>query len=142
MVNKVILIGNITKDPEIKTLPSGSGVASFSLATNRTWKDKDGGKKEQAEYHNIVIFGGLSDVVSKYCKKGMKVYVEGRLQTRSWDDQNGVKKFRTEIIGENLSMLSRIEKDNTQEIKQELSDVTHETVQYDEESINIEDIPF
>lgn len=142
MVNKVILIGNITKDPEIKTLPSGKGITNFSLATNRTWKDKDGAKKEQAEFHNIVIFGGLSDVIAKYCKKGMKVYVEGRLQTRSWDDQNGVKKYRTEIIGENLSMLSRIEKDNTQETKQELSDVTHETVQYDEESINIEDIPF
>lgn len=142
MINKVILIGNIIKDPEIKTLLSGQGLATFSLATNRTWKDKDGSKKEQAEYHNIVIFGKLSDVVAKYCKKGMKIYIEGRLQTRSWDDQNGAKKYRTEIIGENLSMLSRFEKDNTEAIKEELSDVTHATVQYDEEEINIEDIPF
>ena len=141
MINKVILIGNITKDPDIKTLPSGQGLATFSLATNRTWKDKDGVKKEQAEYHNIVIFGKLSEVVANYCKKGMKVYIEGRLQTRSWDDQNGVKKYRTEIIGENLSMLSRIESTNKQE--QELSDViTHENVGYDEEGINIEDITF
>lgn len=146
-LNKVMLIGNITKDPEAKTLPTGQSLSTFSVATNRTWKDKDGSKKEQAEFHNIIAWGKLAEICNQYCKKGMKVYIEGRLQTRSWDDQNGVKKYRTEIIAENLSMLSSKSSFGSQSSSggtQAKSTQEEELpiIQADEEEINIEDIPF
>ncbi|MBI5037627.1 MAG: single-stranded DNA-binding protein [Candidatus Kerfeldbacteria bacterium] len=106
-LNKVMLIGNITRDPEVRATPTGQSVASFSVATNRRWKDQSGQTKEQVEYHNIVAWRKLADIVGQYVKKGTKVYVEGRLQTRSWDDQSGTKRYRTEIIAENLIMLDR-----------------------------------
>lgn len=105
-LNKVQLIGNVTATPEIKETPSGQKVASFSLATNRSWKDATGAKQEQAEYHNIVVWGSLAGIVESYVGKGKKLYIEGRLQTRSWEDQSGVKKYKTEIVGESLLMLS------------------------------------
>jgi len=146
-LNKVMLIGNLTKDPEAKTLPSGQALSSFSIATNRTWKDKDGSKKEQAEFHNIVAFGKIAEICNQYLKKGAKVYTEGRLQTRSWDDQNGVKKYRTEIILENLSMLgSRTGSGSTATGSGPSKPGSQEEelpiIQADEEEINIEDIPF
>jgi single-strand DNA-binding protein len=107
MVNKVILIGNLGRDPEIRSLPSGQPVANFSLATNRRWKDKEGQRQEQTEWHNIVVFGRQAEVAGQYLTKGKQIYVEGRLQTRSWDDkQSGEKKYRTEIVCENFQMLS------------------------------------
>jgi len=144
-LNKVMLIGNLTKDPEAKTLPSGQSLSNFSLATNRTWKDKDGSKKEQAEFHNIIAWGKLAEICNQYLKKGAKVYIEGRLQTRSWDDQNGVKKYRTEIIAENLSMLgARGTSTSTSSgpSKPQSQDEELPIIQADEEEINIEDIPF
>lgn len=144
-LNKVMLIGNLTKDPEAKTLPSGQSLSNFSLATNRTWKDKDGSKKEQAEFHNIIAWGKLAEICNQYLKKGAKVYIEGRLQTRSWDDQNGVKKYRTEIIAENLSMLgarSTSTSTGSGSSKPQSQDEELPIIQADEEEINIEDIPF
>lgn len=107
-LNKVMLIGNLTRDPELRYTPNGQAVISFSLATNRRWTDKTTGeKKEQAEFHNIVAWGKLAETANQILKKGRKVYVEGRLQTRSWEDSEGGKKFRTEIIADNLIVLDR-----------------------------------
>lgn len=107
MVNKVILIGNLGRDPEMRSLPSGQPVATFSLATNRRWKDREGQRQEQTEWHNIVVFGRQAEVAGQYLTKGKQIYVEGRIQTRSWDDkQSGEKKYRTEIVCENFQMLS------------------------------------
>ena len=85
-LNKVFVFGNVTRDPELKALPSGSKVCSMSLATNRVWKDKNGAKQEAADYHNVVVFGRQAETVAQYMKKGSQVMVEGRMQTRSWDD--------------------------------------------------------
>ena len=105
-VNKVILIGNLGKDPEIKYLESKVPVANFTLATNSTWKDKDGSKQEHTEWHNIVLWRGLAELSEKYLHKGDKVYIEGRLKTRSWEDKDNVKRYTTEIVAENMTMLS------------------------------------
>lgn len=96
-LNKVLLYGNLTRDPELKALPNGQTVASFSVATNRTFKDKEGNRQEQNEFHNVVAFGRTADVIGQYIKKGRAIFVEGRLQTRSWDKE-GVKQYRTEIV--------------------------------------------
>ena len=105
-VNKVILIGNLGKDPEIKYTPSGTPVAKFSLATNERYKDKSGEWQDRTEWHNIVAWQRLAEIVGEYVKKGNKLYVEGRLQTSSWEDkQSGEKKYRTEIIAQDLVLL-------------------------------------
>lgn len=96
-LNKVLLYGNLTRDPEVKALPSGQQVASFGLATNRTFTNKEGQKQEQTEFHNIVAFGRTAEVMGQYLKKGRPVFVEGRLQTRSWESE-GRKNYRTEIV--------------------------------------------
>ena len=102
-LNKTYLLGNLTKDPELKSLPSGSKVTSFSLATNRVYKDANGAKQESTEYHNIVVFGKQAETCAQYLKKGQSALVEGRIQTRSWDDANGGgKKYRTEIIADSI----------------------------------------
>lgn len=106
-LNKSLLIGNLTRDPEAKTLPSGIHVTSFSIATNRVWKDKNGAKQESADFHNIVIFGKQAKNAAKYLKKGQSVFVEGRNQTRSWDKPDGSKAYRTEIVVENIQYGSR-----------------------------------
>ena len=105
-INKAMVFGNITRDPELRALPSGMNVCNFSVATNRTYKDRDGKKQEQTDFHNIVVFGRQADTVNQYLKKGSSVYVEGRMQTRSWE-QNGEKKYRTEVICENFQMLGQ-----------------------------------
>src|SRR3989344_3666743 len=102
-LSKIFLYGNLTRDPELKALPSGSHVANFGLATNRTYKDKNGAKQEATEFHNIVAFGRTAEVIAQYVKKGRPIFVEGRVQTRSWDDKEGGKKnYRTEIVVENF----------------------------------------
>ncbi|MFH1457456.1 MAG: single-stranded DNA-binding protein [Patescibacteria group bacterium] len=103
-LNKVYLIGRLTQDPEVKSIPSGQNVASFSMATNRTWKDQNGQKQEQVEFHNIVVWRKLADIAGQYLKKGQLLMVEGRLQTRNWVGQDGVKRYRTEIVAENFQM--------------------------------------
>jgi single-strand DNA-binding protein len=101
-LNKAMIFGNITRDPELRALPSGMNVCSFSVATNRVYKDRDGKKQEQTDFHNIVVFGRQADTVSQYLKKGSSVFVEGRLQTRSWEGKEGEKKYRTEIIADRV----------------------------------------
>lgn len=107
-VNKVILVGNLGKDPEIKYTPTGTPVAKFSLATNERYKDKAGEWQDRTEWHSIVAFQRLAEIVGEYVKKGSKIYIEGRLQTSSWEDkQSGEKKYRTEIIANDLVLLDR-----------------------------------
>jgi len=110
-VNKVILIGNLGKDPEVRHLEGGATVANFPMATTETYKDKNGNRQEQTEWHNIVVWRGLADVAEKYLKKGMTIYVEGKLRTRSWDDKEGNKRYTTEIVGDSFTILSK--KENT-----------------------------
>jgi len=105
-LNKAELIGNMVADPIVKALPSGQSIATFSIATNYTWKDtKTKEKKQNTEFHNVIAWGKLGDVVGKYLKKGDKVYIDGRLRTRKWDGKEGAKHSQTEIIAQNLIML-------------------------------------
>lgn len=106
MVNKVILIGNVGADPEIRYLEGGTAVANLRLATTESYKNKKGEKVDQTEWHNIVLWRGLAEIVEKYVHKGMRLYLEGRIRTRSWEDQNGAKRYTTEIWADNLQMLS------------------------------------
>lgn len=145
-LNKAIIIGNLTRDPEIKALPSGIKVASFSVATNRVWKDKNGAKQESVDYHNVVVFGKQADIVGQYMKKGSSILVEGRMQTRSWDDASGVKKYRTEIIADRIQFGPRKEGGAYAPSAEAPAKEDHkkalDTIEYPEEEINPEDIPF
>jgi single-strand DNA-binding protein len=104
-VNKVILIGNLGKDPELRYTPSGQPVASFSVATTERWTDKNGQKQDRTEWHNIVVWGKLAELTNQYLKKGRPVYIEGRITSRSWDDRDGNKKYRTEIVANQIQFL-------------------------------------
>lgn len=106
-VNKVILIGNLTRDPEMRQTPNGQSVATFGLATNREWVTKDGRKQNSAEYHDLVAWAKLADICNQYLNKGKLIYVEGYLKTRSWDTPEGIKKFRTEIVVQDMIMLDK-----------------------------------
>lgn len=148
-LNKVLLYGNLTRDPELKALPSGGQVANFGLATNRTYKDKSGAKQETTEFHNIVAFGRTAEVIAQYCKKGRPIYVEGRLQTRSWDDkENGKKNYRTEIIVDTFQFGADGGKggaaaSGANNVAGEQSVPSDgEAIKYPDEEINPEDIPF
>lgn len=148
-LNKAIVIGNLTRDPELKSLPSGMKVCSFSVATNRVWKDKNGAKQESADYHNVVVFGRQAETIAQYMKKGSSILVEGRMQTRSWDDKtSGEKKYRTEIVadrtqfgpkssggGSSYSGAPNASKDTG-------ASGEVDNIEYPEEDINPEDIPF
>jgi single-strand DNA-binding protein len=154
-LNKVFIIGNLTRDPELKAIPSGTKVCSFSVATNRVWKDKNGAKQEAADYHNIVVFGRQAETVAQYMKKGSQVMIEGRMQTRSWDDAaTNTKKYRTEVIADRVQFGSNTgsggksggsfdqsasapKSTPAQKDEGEL-----DTIEYPEEQINAEDIPF
>jgi single-strand DNA-binding protein len=105
-LNKVMIIGNLVRDPEIRNTATGKNVASFSVATSLVWKDQSGQKQEKTEFHNIVAWARLAEIIGQYLKKGSKVYIEGRLQTRDWTGQDGIKRYRTEIVAENMIMLS------------------------------------
>lgn len=104
-LNKVMLIGNLGKDPEVRAIPSGVKVANFPIATSESYTNKDGQRVEKTEWHNIVLWRGLAEVAEKYLKKGNPVFIEGKLQTRSWEDQNGQKRYMTEIVADNMTML-------------------------------------
>ena len=106
MVNKVILIGNVGADPDVKYLEGGVAVANVRLATTERYRNKNGENVDQTEWHTIVLWRGLAEIVEKYVRKGMKIYIEGRLRTRSWDDQNGNKRYVTEVWADNMQMLS------------------------------------
>lgn len=148
-LNKVFLYGNLTRDPELKALPSGGQVANFGIATNRSYKDKSGQRQETTEFHNIVAFGRTAEVIGQYLKKGRPVFVEGRLQTRSWDDKEGGKKnYRTEIIVENFQFGADAGKGSAgsgnyaAEEPQSAPKEDAEAIKYPDEEINPEDIPF
>lgn len=104
-INKVILIGNVGKDPEVRHLDSGVAVASFPLATSETYRNRDNQKVTNTEWHNVVVWRGLADVAEKYVKKGNPLYIEGKIRTRSWDDKDGNKRYTTEIVADNMQML-------------------------------------
>ena len=146
-LNKAIVIGNLTRDPELRSLPSGIKVCSFSLATNRVWKDKNGARQESTDYHNVVVFGRQAETVSQYMKKGSSILVEGRMQTRSWDDKtSGEKKYRTEIVADRTQFGPKGGSTNggapaaSGPAKAPAEEV--DTIEYPEEDINPEDIPF
>jgi single-strand DNA-binding protein len=106
-VNKVILVGNVGKDPETRYLEGGTAVCSFPLATSETYRNRDGERITTTEWHNVVLWRGLAEVAEKYVKKGSQLYIEGRIRTRSWDDRDGNKRYTTEIVGDNMQMLGR-----------------------------------
>ncbi|HCU48209.1 TPA: single-stranded DNA-binding protein [Patescibacteria group bacterium] len=137
-LNKAMIIGNVTRDPESRSTPDGTPVTSFSVATNMRWTDKAGQRQDRAEYHNIVAWRKLADICTQYLKKGSKVYIEGRLQTRSWDDQQGQKHWRTEIIAENMIMLDKA----GSAAANNSAPAEPVTPQPPEEEINVEEIPF
>ena len=148
-LNKAFIIGNLTRDPELKALPSGSKVCSFGVATNRIYKDKDGNRQEAVEYHNITVFSKLAELAGQYLKKGQQVLVEGRIQTRSWES-NGEKKSRTEIVADNIQFGSKSgapasspkptsSKSGPEEVA---SQDTGDKIDYPQEEINPDDIPF
>lgn len=153
-LNKVMLYGNLTRDPELRALPSGMNVVNFSVATNRTFKDRDGKKQEQAEFHNVVVFGRQADTVAQYMKKGSAVYVEGRLQTRSWEDKaSGEKKYRTEVVAERVQFGPRGggarsgsgqagERQGDEAMPDEAAPAGGGGIDYPKDDINPEDIPF
>jgi single-strand DNA-binding protein len=143
-INKAILFGNLTRDPELRALPSGMNVCNFSIATNRVYKDRDGKKQEQADFHNVVVFGRQADTVSQYLKKGSSAYVEGRMQTRSWE-QNGEKKYRTEVVADSVQFGPRSSGGGAR--KQEAGDdqsapSSGAGIEYPKDDINPDDIPF
>lgn len=150
-INKAIIYGNLTGDPELKSLPSGSQVCQFSIATNRVWKDKNGAKQESVDYHNIVVFGRQAEIAKQYLHKGSGLFLEGRIQTRSWDAKDGTKRYRTEIVAERFQFgpksggTNAYTKDTQTPASAPSSGATKEeapAIEYPEEEINSEDIPF
>ncbi len=154
-LNKAFIIGNLTRDPELKSLPSGTQVASFGVATNRVWKNQSGARQEDTQFHNIVVFGRQAETASQYLRKGASVFIEGRIQNRTWDATDGTKKNRTEIVAENIQFGPRQsgagggyspnsnegnfkkEDGNKSQPKEELA-----TIEYPDDEINPDDIPF
>lgn len=157
-LNKAFIIGNLTSDPELKTLPSGTSVVSFGVATNRAWKDQQGQKKEEVQFHNIVAFGKQAEVIHQYLKKGSSIFIEGRIQTRMWDAKDGSKRSRTEIVIESFQFGPKRQGDygggqggqggyaennggakkvGAPHVEEELK-----TIEYPEEDVNSEEIPF
>lgn len=146
-LNKVQIIGNITQDMELKATPNWQSVISFGVATNRTWKDNDGNQQQIAEFHNIVLWWKLAEIANQYCYKWKKIYIEGRLQTRSWDAQDGTKRYKTEVVGENLIMLDNNGGwENNQNAQtqhtQNAAGAAHQKAKQAQDEISIEDIPF
>lgn len=162
-INKALIFGNLTRDPEIRALPSGAQVANFSVATNRVWKDQNGVKQENTDYHNVVVFGRQAEIVAQYLRKGSSIYIEGRMQTRSWDGQDGKKQYRTEVVADTMQFgpkstgsagyagqgaSSAGSSSESKPVKSSKKDDSEDpidsmpTVDYPEEEINPEDIPF
>lgn len=150
-LNKAQIIGRLTRDPETRSIPSGDTVTNFSVATGFKWKDKTGQQQEKTEFHNVIAWRKLGEICGQYLRKASKVYIEGRLETRSWEDQSGVKKYKTEIIADNMIMLegrgmsaSRQDSkssDNQNNKPDKEAPATAKKAD-EEEEVNIEDIPF
>lgn len=154
-LNKIFILGNLTADPDIKAMPSGQSVANFRVATNRVFYNKNKEKQEQVEFHNVVAFGRNAEIIQQYLKKGSMILIEGRLQTRSWDDQaTGMKRYKTEIITERMQMGPRRfgetnpsspkpeEKPTKQDSAEKETKEEEIPIIEQEEEINVEDIPF
>lgn len=146
-INKAIIYGNLTRDPELKALPSGSKVCNFSIATNRTWKDQSGKKQESTDYHNIVFFGKQAEIIAQYMHKGNGMMVEGRITTRSWEGQDGKKNYRTEIVGENFQFGpkggSGAPSTASSASGSDAADMPEvDTIEYPTDDLNPNDIPF
>ncbi len=152
-LNKALIIGNLTRDPELRSLPSGIQVTTFSVATNRVWKDKAGARQETADYHNVVVFGRQAETANQYLKKGASVLVEGRMQTRSWDGQDGKKQYRTEVVADRVQFGPRAggagsypqpspSNQPTSSAPVQDDGGMGESIAYPDDEINPEDIPF
>ena len=149
-LNKAILIGNLTRDPELRSTTGGTKVCSFSIATNRVWKDKNGVRQESADYHNVVVFGRQAETVAQYMKKGSSILVEGRMQTRSWEDKaSGEKKYRTEIVADRTQFGPKggsggasVASAGSSKVASSSGAEEMDAIEYPEEDINPEDIPF
>lgn len=149
-LNKVQLIGNLTRDPEIKQIPGGQVVASFGIATNLTWKDQNGQQQTKTEFHNIVAWRKLAEICGQYLRKGSKVYIEGRLQTRAWEGEDGTKRYRTEIVADNMIMLDKkgdslgvpMEREAGGVNMQEYDETAQAPVSSGGEDVSIDDLPF
>ncbi|MCD6096991.1 single-stranded DNA-binding protein [bacterium] len=138
-VNKAIILGRVTQDPQTRETLNGRNVCTFGVATNHFWKDKNGEQQRITEFHNVVVWGKLADIASQYLKKGSLVYVEGRIQTRSWEDQGGAKHFRTEIIAERLQLGPKSLTSSGDGVEEKIEEVQQDE---DEEEINVDEIPF
>ncbi len=144
-LNRATILGRLTRDPEVKTTPSGQQVATISVATGRVWTDKSGVKQERSEFHNCVLWGKLAEIAGQYLSKGRRVYMEGRIETRSWDGQDGVKRYRTEIIVDNLIMLDGPRGEGAANPGSSSSSGASDSMPplpEDGEEIKVEDIPF
>jgi single-strand DNA-binding protein len=146
-LNKAMIIGNITRDPETRSTANGQPVTSFSIATNLTWTDQSGQKQQKAEFHNIVAWRKLAEICGQYLKKGSKVYIEGRLQTSSWTGQDGNKRYKTEIVADNMIMLdskgtNEAPINNNQNNQNSEPIIQQEEENSDDEEIKVENIPF
>ncbi len=154
-LNKIFVLGNLTRDPESRAMPSGQNVVNFAVATNRVWNDKNGQKQQDTQFHNVVVFGKMADVCSKYLSKGKMVLVEGRIQTRSWDASDGTKKYRTEIVAEGIQLGPRGVGASSEEPREPRANLTSNNqsvkkpkeeeipiIEQDTDEINVSDIPF
>lgn len=148
-INKIFLFGNLTRDPELRSLPSGGSVASFGVATNRVFKKADGSKQEATEFHNVVVFGRQAETTAQYLKKGSSVFVEGRIQTRSWESPEKGKQYRTEVVAERVQFGPRGagagapgQAAPKSDAEAPQSSPKGEGIDYPEEDINPDDIPF
>jgi len=149
--NKVFILGNLTRDPELRTTPAGQSVASFGVATNRIWNDKNGQRQSEVEFHNVVVWGKLAETASRYLAKGKLVFIEGRLKTRSWTDQNGIRHSRTEIIAQNFQLgprlgtesgLSALREGVDVEAPADLDAIQNDIPVISEDEISSDDLPF
>jgi len=150
-INKAMLFGNLTRDPELRALPSGMNVVNFSIATNRTYKDRDGKKQEQTDFHNVVVFGRQADLVNQYLRKGSSVFVEGRMQTRSWE-KDGEKKYRTEVVADRVQFGPKASgggarsasssQGDDQTPPEDMAGGGGSGIDYPKDDINPDDIPF
>ena len=152
-LNKIFVLGNLTRDPESRALPSGQTVANFAVATNRVWNDKSGQKQQDTQFHNVVVFGKMADICVKYLNKGKMVLVEGRIQNRSWDAADGTKKYRTEIVAEGIQLGPRGDQSsanhdepraNFTSAKEKVTKKEEDIpiIEQDTEEIDVSDIPF
>jgi single-strand DNA-binding protein len=142
-INKAFVGGNLTRDPEMKALPSGAKVTTFSVATNRVWKDQSGMRQEATEYHNVVVFGRQAETCSQFLRKGSNCFIEGRIQTRSWDGPDGQKRYRTEVVADRVQFGARPTGNGGSAVSApEMIEDASDTIEYPTDDINPDDIPF